>query len=243
MGCARVSAASSDDLPALGSPTRPMSASSLSDSVSQSSSPSRPFSANLGAWRVELLKQTLPRPPSPPRATSRRWPSRTRSPSSVAVGVADLGADRHLDEQLGAVGAALVGAAPVAAAGGPEVVLVAEVARGRAAGAWRPARRRRRARRRLRRARPWARTSRGGSSWSRCRRDLRARRCWPCRAWCRPKPADAGLGSGLGDDRDEAAGALLGEHERAASPWRRWCGRRRCRRSRRDGTACRAGGR
>ena len=49
LGCARVSAASSDDLPALGSPTRPMSASSLSESVSQSSSPSRPFSANLGA--------------------------------------------------------------------------------------------------------------------------------------------------------------------------------------------------
>ena len=80
LGCARVSAASSEDLPALGSPTRPMSASSLRESVSQSSSPSRPFSANLGAWRVELLKQTLPRPPSPPRATTRRWPSRTRSP-------------------------------------------------------------------------------------------------------------------------------------------------------------------
>ena len=45
----------------------------------------------------------------------------------LALGVADLGADRHLDEQFGPVGAALVGAAPVAAVDGAEVVLVAEV--------------------------------------------------------------------------------------------------------------------
>ena len=127
MGCARVSAASSDDLPALGSPTRPMSARSLSESVSQSSSPSRPFSANLGAWRVELLKQTLPRPPSPPRATQQALALAHEVAEELAVGVADLGADRHLDEQFGPVGAALVGAAPVAAVGGPEVVLVTEV--------------------------------------------------------------------------------------------------------------------
>ena len=43
-----------------------------------------------------------------------------------AVGVADLGADGHLHEQLGPVGAALVGAAPVAAVGGAEVMLVTE---------------------------------------------------------------------------------------------------------------------
>ena len=56
-------------------PTRPTSASSLSERSSHSSSPSRPRSAKRGAWRVEVTKQMLPRPPSPPR---RRRPSDPR---------------------------------------------------------------------------------------------------------------------------------------------------------------------
>ena len=46
----------------------------------------------------------------------------------AAVGVEHFGAHRHLDLQHGAVGAALVGAAALAAVGGAEMVLVAEVA-------------------------------------------------------------------------------------------------------------------
>ena len=55
--------ASSEDLPAFGSPTSPTSASSLSCSSSRASSPGSPRSANRGAWRVGVAKRLLPRPP------------------------------------------------------------------------------------------------------------------------------------------------------------------------------------
>ena len=70
---------SSEDLPALGRPTRPTSASSLSRRSIQPSSPGRPRSAKRGAWRVGVAKCLLPRPPRPPRATTTRWPGTTRS--------------------------------------------------------------------------------------------------------------------------------------------------------------------
>ena len=58
-GCARVSRASSDDLPALGSPTRPTSASSLRCSSTRPSSPGRPFSASRGVCRTDDLKRRV----------------------------------------------------------------------------------------------------------------------------------------------------------------------------------------
>ena len=76
---ARVIRDSKEDLPALGSPTRPTSASSLSRSSIQRSSPGSPFSANRGACRVGVAKRLLPRPPAPPRATTTRVPGTTRS--------------------------------------------------------------------------------------------------------------------------------------------------------------------
>ena len=83
-----MSRASSDDLPALGSPTSPTSASSLSCSSSQPSSPGSPRSAKRGAWRVGPAKCLLPRPPARrarrPRA-GRAWTRSQREPSSATT--------------------------------------------------------------------------------------------------------------------------------------------------------------
>src|SRR5215472_14749827 len=70
---------SSVDLPAFGSPTRPTSARSLSERRSRRASPGRPGSAKSGAWRVAVANCALPRPPRPPRAATKRWPSSARS--------------------------------------------------------------------------------------------------------------------------------------------------------------------
>ena len=78
-GCARVIVASSEDLPALGSPTRPTSASSLSCSSTMPSSPGSPRSASRGACRVAVANVLLPRPPGPPLASVTSCPGRTRS--------------------------------------------------------------------------------------------------------------------------------------------------------------------
>ena len=89
-GAARVSRRRSDDFPAFGWPTRPASASSLRRSSIQPDSPSSPRSAKRGAWRVELAKRLLPWPPSPPDATTARWPGSTQvvaAPSSASTWV------------------------------------------------------------------------------------------------------------------------------------------------------------
>mmetsp|Transcript_1552 Transcript_1552/g.4531 ORF Transcript_1552/g.4531 Transcript_1552/m.4531 type:complete len:223 (+) Transcript_1552:1370-2038(+) len=80
-----VSARSSDDLPAFGRPTSPMSATVLSSSRSSATSPASPGSASVGerCWCVKKLG--LPRPPAPPRATTSRSPSRDRSASTPAM--------------------------------------------------------------------------------------------------------------------------------------------------------------
>ena len=41
-----------------------------------------PVSANRGVWRVAVAKRAFPRPPSPPRASTSRWPGVARSTSS-----------------------------------------------------------------------------------------------------------------------------------------------------------------
>src|SRR5690606_30110110 len=72
-------------LPAFGKPSRPTSASSFSSSFSTRCSPSSPGVDCRGERLVELLKCMLPRPPLPPRATSRRSPWRVRSPITSSV--------------------------------------------------------------------------------------------------------------------------------------------------------------
>src|SRR3546814_7432934 len=60
------------DLPALGSPTSPASASSFSRSHTHISSPGQPGPCWRGARLVEVLSPALPRPPSPPRRKTSR---------------------------------------------------------------------------------------------------------------------------------------------------------------------------
>src|SRR5262245_13946840 len=74
-----------DDLPALGGPTRPTSAISLSSRRSHRSWPRWPGSATCGAWLTELLKCGLPLPPSPPAATTASPPGTSRSASTAPV--------------------------------------------------------------------------------------------------------------------------------------------------------------
>ncbi len=87
--------ASSEDLPAFGSPTSAASASSLSLSSSVASSPGSPVSAKRGVRRVGEAKRLLPRPAMPPRAATTRAPGAARSAISRAVLVQHLGADGH----------------------------------------------------------------------------------------------------------------------------------------------------
>ena len=58
------------DLPALGNPTKPTSAKTLSSSNNCFSCPSNPGWAYLGVWFVEDLKCQLPSPPLPPGTTT-----------------------------------------------------------------------------------------------------------------------------------------------------------------------------
>src|SRR5690606_16664073 len=68
-----------------GKPSRPTSASSFSSSRRVRTSPSVPGVAWRGVRLTELLKCMLPRPPLPPRATSRRWPCSVMSPITSSV--------------------------------------------------------------------------------------------------------------------------------------------------------------
>jgi len=74
-GVAREIAASSDDLPAFGKPTRPTSATVLSVSASVACSPGRPSSASLELCSRPDRSVTLPRPPAPPAAITTSSPS------------------------------------------------------------------------------------------------------------------------------------------------------------------------
>ena len=70
LGVARLTALRSVDLPALGLPTSPTSAISLSSSRSVRSSTGSPGVASLGVWSVDVLKCSFPKPPRPPRTTT-----------------------------------------------------------------------------------------------------------------------------------------------------------------------------
>src|SRR5262249_12462845 len=80
-------AAISDDLPAFGKPTRPISATVLSSRVSSRSSPGSPLSAKPGALRRGDASAALPRPPRPPAAATKRVPVPTRSARTSPSGV------------------------------------------------------------------------------------------------------------------------------------------------------------
>src|SRR6516162_7604035 len=77
----------SDDLPALGKPTRPASATVLSSRTSVCSAPGSPRRAKPGALRRGVASAALPSPPRPPGAATYLVPAPTRSasnsPSSV----------------------------------------------------------------------------------------------------------------------------------------------------------------
>mmetsp|Transcript_34882 Transcript_34882/g.115606 ORF Transcript_34882/g.115606 Transcript_34882/m.115606 type:complete len:327 (+) Transcript_34882:518-1498(+) len=83
-GLAFVAAARREDLPALGTPTKPTSASSLSSSLSQRCPPGSPCSASRGVVSRAVLKAAFPRPPRPPRATRMLSPCRSTSPTSAS---------------------------------------------------------------------------------------------------------------------------------------------------------------
>ncbi|MNL63290.1 hypothetical protein D3C87_1874150 [compost metagenome] len=83
------------DLPALGMPSRPTSASTLSSSLRLFFSPGQPGVFWRGARLIALLKRILPKPPSPPLAIVTTSPSvsisyRT-SPVSASVMIVPTG--------------------------------------------------------------------------------------------------------------------------------------------------------
>ena len=98
-------AAISEDLPALGNPTRPMSATVLSSRVSSRSSPGSPLSANPGALRRCEARAALPRPPLPPAAAMNCVPCADQVGEHLAVLVKDDRAARDPDDLVVAGGA------------------------------------------------------------------------------------------------------------------------------------------
>ena len=93
-------------LPALGMPTRPTSAMSLSSRRRFRSWPGLPGSNSRGAWFVEVAKALLPLPPLPPRQTSTFIPGFVEVlEQQVQVGVVDQRSRRDGDDQVLAVGA------------------------------------------------------------------------------------------------------------------------------------------
>ena len=104
------------DLPALGSPSRPTSASTLQLQASSRLSPGSPGVHWRGARLVLDLKCRLPRPPLPPRASSARWPCAARSAISSPVSASrDDRAHRHAQHDVLRAVAVLVRAAAVLA--------------------------------------------------------------------------------------------------------------------------------
>ena len=73
------------DLPALGIPSRPTSASTFSSSLSSRISPSSPRVNWRGARLTELLKWILPSPPLPPLARTVCIPSCAKSATTSPV--------------------------------------------------------------------------------------------------------------------------------------------------------------
>src|SRR5580692_840801 len=84
-------AAMIEDLPALGKPTSPTSATVFSSRMRSRCCPGSPLSAKPGALRRGLARAALPRPPRPPAAATNLVPTPTRSastsPSAVLTSV------------------------------------------------------------------------------------------------------------------------------------------------------------
>src|ERR1700748_1835783 len=125
----------SEDLPALGKPTSPTSATVFSSRMRSRCSPGSPLSANPGALRRGLARAALPRPPPPP-AGRRDEPG--ADPDQVGENLTvrglDLGPVRHRDDQVGGVGAGPVRALSLPAVAGPSNRPAVEVEQGGRAG-------------------------------------------------------------------------------------------------------------
>ena len=123
-------AAISEDLPALGKPTRPTSATLFSSRTTSWVSPGSPSSANPGALRRVEASAALPSPPRPPWAATNRLPAPVRSASTSPSAPSDDRAVRYAQFEVGAVGAVAVAARALLAVAGALVRVVVEVEQG-----------------------------------------------------------------------------------------------------------------
>ena len=122
-----MSAASSDDLPALGSPDQADVGEQLEGQRQPELVALEALLREPGRLARRALEADVAATALAAAGDEQALALAHEVAEELAVRVPDLGADRDLDEQFRAVGAALVGAAPVTTAGGPEVVLVTEV--------------------------------------------------------------------------------------------------------------------
>ena len=90
MGLAFEMAVIKVDLPALGIPSNPTSANTLSSSLTSRFSPSSPGVFCRGARLMELLKRILPKPPSPPLATKMSSPGVKSSCKTSPVSASEM---------------------------------------------------------------------------------------------------------------------------------------------------------
>ena len=76
-------AAISEDLPALGKPIKPISATVFNSRTTSRLTPGSPSSAKPGALRRVDANEALPNPPRPPSAITYRVPAPTKSANTV----------------------------------------------------------------------------------------------------------------------------------------------------------------
>ena len=119
-GCARVSRARSEDLPALGSPTRPTSARSFRCSSTAPSSPGTPALGEPGRLADGRLEARVA-PPAAAAARDRDLLARADEVEARPVPARHLRAGRHGHDERVAVAAVALGALAVPAPLGAEV--------------------------------------------------------------------------------------------------------------------------
>ena len=123
-------AAISDDLPALGKPTRPTSATDLSSSTTSRSSPGSPSSANPGALRRVDDERGIAQPAPSALGGDEPRAGADQVGEHLAVAVDDDRPVGHAQLEIGAVGAVAVAARAALAVAGALVRVVVEVEQG-----------------------------------------------------------------------------------------------------------------